>query len=976
MKKMLTVNMVKRVFAVLLAFSLCAGYLLIPAAADEDDGGVVVVTETTTTTSDGVTHTETTRTETQKTEETKGGVTHTETTTTETRTTEETKGGATGGSGNTSEPIETSNTTVTKIEGSETKKEVTDTQGSKTVFQSETVEGEETTTSTHETKTEHTETSTEPAEDNFEESDYTETSTESTTVTELVSSAESTEPVSLDRPDTPNVTLEMTQKNPTDTEKISAAGAALPQCDFDDITEGTTGKETDPDGKTTVTKTPIYKDEEKTIIIGYQVVTTNVKVKEDTQTGNVTADTTNQSVKTEDGKPVTESSTTNTTYKMPEEPKGGVTKNSDGTTVTTTVEKIMEGGEHVGYKTTVVTTDSNGKELNRSSESIYRTEITAESETASVTTTTTTTTPLTNQRTTTTVTTTIVDTEGHVLVPALGEDGNWYWVYTGTLGNVAAGNGNGAINMVSLKPNMTGLKVDTSNDLYNRKGEIKTNPLGDWPLIWTGKYGLESAIRIQAKDCLGDNRTFQPHLFILSDKDNNDFYAYCADFEVSAVEGYRYGMENLEDATYYNNDDNNDAAKHIRYIALNGYWGTNGAVGTPEYTGSLAKVQALMRTAKNENGSDMFTEAEVDGLTPGQAITATQAAIWYYGNSNKDSNSGIDTTKGVVGKYYDGNTFSEVPAGKAATVEKLFNLLISGTQEAEAGTTIINENNFATAAKLTDIIRIVDKNEIPTITDTSTGVTQPLHPEKDWYSTNLSFSLLLEPSQGDELTVTVLDSSGAVLKTEVLCGTDDNSVWHKWLNRDQKQMYTIEGVKIAEGVTITLNLSGTQNLQPGVYLYTSEVFPDKDEDERSSQTFVGVANGQRNVNLNVNLKFEVQDPKLAVKTSEQTTKSTTTDTKVEIGTGERTEITKSKHITVTETVTESTRRTWNSSWTKRFSGNDGGGDSVHSLYNLSKQEPIIPEIPVTGDNSIVWFALGFLSLAGLVLLYCMRKKVQ
>ena len=959
-------NLGKRVFAVLLAFSLCAGYLLIPAAADEDDGGVVVVTETTTTTS--------------------GGVTHTETTTTETQKTEDTTGGATEGNGNTSTPTVTSDTTVTKTESTETTKDVTDTQGSKTVYESQEVNGEQTTTVTQETKTEHTETETKPAEDSFKDEDYTEKSTDSTTVTEPTSSTESTEPVSLDTPQSPNVTLEMNaQNNKTDSERIDAAGSAAKKYELNGITEKTTvsdnGKEAEKteSGRTIVVQEPIYMDEAKKVIIGYQIVTTNVKVAEET-TDNTTAGTAEKPVISTDD-PVTESSSTKTTYEMPTKPEGGVTKNSDGTTVTTTVEEIKEGDEVVGYKTTSVTTDSHGKELNRSSESIYRTEITTKTEEVSVTTTTTTKTPLSNERTTTTVTTTIVDTEGHVLVPALGQDGNWYWVYTGTLGNVTTGDGNGAIDMDSLKPTQTEPAVGTVNkttDLYNRKdaNPNNTNLTPGFPLKWVGEYGLESAIRVLAKDHDGDIvYTYQPHQFILRSQDgkNEAFYVYCADFEVNPQNGHGYGMENLEDATYYDNE----AAKHIRYIALNGYWGTNGKVGTKEYLGSLDAVKALMAA------SGKFTKAEIDALTPGEAITATQAAIWYYGNSSKNPNSGIYDDKNVVGWYYNGDKsdpkWTVVSSAKTNTVNKLFNLLIDGTQEAAAGTTIINENNFATAANL----EIKEKiSNATTLNGSQPQTTQP-----DTYKTDLSFSLLLEPNEGDELFVTVLDSNNNELKRVALCGKDSESKWQQWLFRDKNQMYTIEDLEIAEGVNITLNLSGTQNLKSGVYLYTSEI-----KKGVGSQTFVGVANGTRNVNLNVDLKFEVQDPKLAVKNSNTSATSTKTDTKVENGKGTRTEVTESKHITVTQTVTQSTRRTWTSSWAKRYPGDNGDGGEetggnrrpgVRKLLNLDetkKNELTIPDeqvplakAPVTGDISILWLTLGCLSLAGMLLLNRKRR---
>ena len=138
---------------------------------------------------------------------------------------------------------------------------------------------------------------------------------------------------------------------------------------------------------------------------------------------------------------------------------------------------------------------------------------------------------------------------------------------------------------------------------------------------------------------------------------------------------------------------------------------------------------------------------------------------------------------------------------------------------------------------------------------------------------------------------------------------------------------------------------------------------------------------------------------LAVKSNTKQETATKTNTKVETGTGTRTEVTESKHITVTETVTESTLSTWYSSWSRRYSSNNGGGGGddgnggggntgggrrgTSGLLSLKKNELVIPDeevplakVPVTGDNSAIWFALGVLSLAGLVLLNSKRKKVQ
>ena len=400
-----------------------------------------------------------------------------------------------------------------------------------------------------------------------------------------------------------------------------------------------------------------------------------------------------------------------------------------------------------------------------------------------------------------------------------------------------------------------------------------------------------------------------------------------------------------------------------------------------------------MRNAKDAAGNPIFTADDISNLTPGEALTATQAAIWYFGNSSKNPACGINKDNGVVGLYYKGgDSWRDATNGEKNRVNKLFNFFISQTAEAAPGTTIINENNFATEAKLTI------KEKVANATNLNEGAAQTQQP--DTYKTDLSFSLLMEPTEDDELYVTVLDSNGKILRNQIpLGGNSSASNLPNWLYRDSNQMYTIRGLEIAEGVTVTLNLSGTQNLEPGVYLYTSEVFPEKKEGEgRSSQTFVGVANGTREVNLNVNLKFEVQDPQLAVKSNTKQETATKKNTKVETGTGTRTEVTESKHITVTETVTESTRSTWYSTWSRRFSSNNGGGGDdgnggggntggrrrgTGELLSLKKNELVIPDeevplakVPVTGDNSAIWFALGVLSLAGMVLLNSKRKKAQ
>ena len=81
---------------------------------------------------------------------------------------------------------------------------------------------------------------------------------------------------------------------------------------------------------------------------------------------------------------------------------------------------------------------------------------------------------------------------------------------------------------------------------------------------------------------------------MLVDKDGNEHTVYCADFAVSPQAGFRYGMENVEDAGYYDSE----AAAHIRAIAQNGYW------GAAEGAGSLDAVKRMLVDAYNSGEID------------------------------------------------------------------------------------------------------------------------------------------------------------------------------------------------------------------------------------------------------------------------------------------------------------------------------------------------------------------------------------
>ena len=86
-------------------------------------------------------------------------------------------------------------------------------------------------------------------------------------------------------------------------------------------------------------------------------------------------------------------------------------------------------------------------------------------------------------------------------------------------------------------------------------------------------------------------------------------------------------------------------------------------------------------------------------------------------------------------------------------------------------------------------------------------------------------------------------------------GDDQKQIGKAVYNGDGS--YTLKGVKLASGISVTLNLTGTQNLQNGVYLFhcnVSDIFPN------GSQTFIGAGSASQAVDLSIHFGFTVAAP--------------------------------------------------------------------------------------------------------------------
>ena len=396
--------------------------------------------------------------------------------------------------------------------------------------------------------------------------------------------------------------------------------------------------------------------------------------------------------------------------------------------------------------------------------------------------------------------------------------------------------------------------------------------------------------------------------FVFVDMETGEmFTTYCADHQTPAKDGYNYIVKNVEDADYYTDE---NAAK-IRAIALSGYWGTESGQG------SLDAMKQLLKD------SGQFSQAELDALTDGIAMTATQYAIWNFSNEA----DGVE----LVNAYFMDNNEDDprqLADGEKDSVDLLFKVyhyLIGLEGKEAAGTTadtMINKDNFLENLNVTVIGKADHENN------------NDNDKTNDAYTTNISFALKVTPSgkNGEEMVVELIGNgvnvkgriSGTPQEGEVPLTVDDNG------------NYTFENIVITEGdQTFSINLSGVQYLDEGVYLYTSEVI-----NGESSQTMVGIASGERSyhVSMDIDFSLSVED-----------------------------EVVATEHV-------------WRTEWTDpgeggtfRIRHRDPGDDD---LTEIPDEEVPLADAPKTGDGSVILAAISALSGIGYAGLNFTGKKKE
>ena len=452
----------------------------------------------------------------------------------------------------------------------------------------------------------------------------------------------------------------------------------------------------------------------------------------------------------------------------------------------------------------------------------------------------------------------------------------------------------------------------------------------------------------------------------------------------------------MEDTDYFNEE----SANHIRAIAANGYWGTvnTDESGSP-VTGSLEAVKKMMENAKDADGNPVFTEDQINNLTEGEALAATQMAIWKYGNpyQGEDKNIYLDADtldyNNYQGKsaWYEGDSTNELYEQGVNSPEKitaalgridaLANYLMSLSMTKEdaekAGlgeTEVIGETNFISDMSLTVIDKVADhENNADKISD------------NDAYNVNLTFALVVTPGENDDLIVKVIDGNNNVVSTARIAGDGTNDEGFSQIttttDADGKTNYILSGLKLIENsdTTFNLKLEGAQYLEQGVYVYSSQIQDydlDKDgviedrnsdgecEKNVSSQTFVGIAEGYKSVDVSmeVNLNFNVVDSTITT-TREWRTEHDPVNKDTQ---PEPTPETPEEKPTPTTPPTPEQPKT-------EPNVQDIPDEDV-PLTDIPDEDVPLAAVPQTGDMSPLWMLMSAVSGIGLAGTVVLRKK--
>lgn len=745
-----------------------------------------------------------------------------------------------------------------------------------------------------------------------------------------------------------------------------------------------------------------------------------------------------------EGYKITKTKTTKSNADVPAQlgtkPAESETTDENGVTTKVTVQEFNENGK-TGYQVVTVKTKGN-KEIYSATEKIYATE-TTKNETTTVETevtevysfTQTGTATVEQNRVTDIVTNETTKSKNYQLVNI---DGNLFYTYTGDVLGVRDNSATSStkLNMEPNKPLYNGESWQTaaddiqghgdSGDCYSwfmkyddtELGKMKTSmEEGQYVLVGYGLYSEYNVFDDQGK-------AHGPTQYVVMDKTGNLFYGYCVELNKSIIWGESGSYTQMTGDQYEKGGlyfpEGATALDYISSVANNGFWGSAQGMGSMDAVRNFLTRAANAADSEEEKAEYL---AVAQSITAGQALAATQSAIWKYGNHQDGELSGSMDTLDMIREYY----FNHDPdATKTTYVDENGNICYSYNEHSINDGYANNDSSGDMAFRnievlfglLTEVAESSQTFEVDPITkedltsasiilNSKTNDSVDVNGNKhDVYDSDVAFTLAVSTSDinGDLLVYVYAngDTSNPVA-VKRLAGTNSVDQSYETIHPDKNGVYTIEGVQLAEGLTITLNLEGTQHLADGIYVY----------DCPNSQNFVGLAKKDHSVDLEVDMKFEVDEPAADVKSTTDMTGKTKTETRTDTRTGTRAEKRQATEttvvyadVTVTEVTETETNREWTEDWEETFTYPSNKPDpTIPDNTPTDPVDPVIPDeptpetpvepeipeepvpeapveipeevpladVPKTGDISALWYGLTLLSGGGLLGLLTGRK---
>lgn len=493
---------------------------------------------------------------------------------------------------------------------------------------------------------------------------------------------------------------------------------------------------------------------------------------------------------------------------------------------------------------------------------------------------------------------------------------------------------------------------------------------GEYEFVYLGETGLESIIRAVTK---GD-APYKMHQYLLRDKDGNCYVVYCADADTNASGNFKYELLNLEEllASEDATEADKQALEHMKLVAQNGYWGN----GDEDAIGSLDTVKENLKAYLKDSKSDAEIDAILSEVTPGLALAATQAALWYYGGGSDGSGVELDFAniedwyKAVTGSYVPGqglvgtgadevkNNKIELTEYEKAALKALFESLIYA--EPSTGSQLVTEEQFAQSVTVTvknvidqSITEIVDGEEIEkaaaeTVYNTDVAIVMGV--TKDQITGKLTVQIWATGEDGEPAMVGEADFF-------------DNNRWNG-------NTLTIQDVELPNGAKLSIKLVGTQDLGQGVYVFQSE-----EKDGKTSQTFIGLAQDhiEKNVDLSVDLVFNVKNSEATITTT--TTVGSEDDGNSDINNDQDSNTNEDRDEEEEEEEIPDPDTPLSEEPEEEIPDPDIPLVDLPD-EDIELDDPDIPlaDVPATGDISMGWYAAAALSACGLTVVTVGKKR--